>query len=72
MYYIWGNGAADIQMPAPVGIKRKMYNWQQNSGDAKIRYGEAKHIVGASQGGVSENMENLPHQGSNVEKYVSE
>ena len=26
------------------------------------------HIVGASQGGVSENMENLPCQGVNVEK----
>ena len=45
-----------------------MDNLQQNSGDAKRRYGEARHIIGALQGGVSENMENLPRQGSNVEK----
>ena len=26
MYYIWRHGAADIQMPSPVGIKLKMEN----------------------------------------------
>ena len=45
-----------------------MDNLQQNSGDAKRRYGEARHIIGALQGGVSENIENLPCQGSNVKK----
>ena len=34
----------------------------------KIRYEEARHLVGASQGGVSENMEKLPLQGNNMEK----
>ena len=66
--YIFRHGAEDIQMTAPVQSKRKMDNLQQNSGDAKICYGEARHIVGASKGGVSENMKILPHQGSNVEK----
>ena len=51
MDYIWRHGAADIQMPAPVGSKHKIDNLKQNSGDAKKRYGEARHIVGASQGG---------------------
>ena len=43
-----------------------MDNRQKNTGDAKRRYGEERHVIGASQGGVSENMENLHRQGSNV------
>ena len=54
MDYIWRHGVADIQMPAPVGSKRKMENWRENSGDTKRRYEEAGHKVGASQGGVTE------------------
>ena len=72
MDYIWRHGAADIQMTAPVGIKRKMDLWQKNSGYAKRHYVEARHLIGSLQGGVSENMENLPCQGSNMEKYGSE
>ena len=45
-----------------------MDNRQKNSGDAKRRYGEARPILGASQKGVSENMEILPRQGGNVVK----
>ena len=40
--------------------------------DAKRRYEEARHLVGVSQEGVSENMEQLPRQGSSVEKHGSE
>ena len=65
---MWRHGAEEIQMPDPVGSKRNMDNLQQNSGDAKRRYGEARHLVGASQRGVSENMKNLPRQGINVKK----
>ena len=65
---IWRHVAAENHMLDPVGIKRKMDNCQKNSGDAKIRYEEARHLLGASQGRVSENMEKLPRQGSNVEK----
>ena len=72
MGYIWRHGAADIQMPAPVGSKRMMDNWRQKNGDSKRRYEEARHLVGASQGGVLENMEKLPRQGSDVEKHVLE
>ena len=66
--YIWRHVAADIQMPAPVGSKDKIDNGQQSSGDAKRRYEEERHLVGLFQRGVSENMEKLPRQGSNVEK----
>ena len=72
MDYIWRHGAADIQIPAPVVSKRKMDNWQQNSGGTKRRYGDTRHLIGVSQGGVSENMENLHRQVSNVEKHESE
>ena len=41
------------------------------SGDAKRCYEEESRIVGASQGGVSENMEELTRQGSSVEKTRS-
>ena len=68
MYYIWWHGAADIQIPATVGSKQNMDNWNQINGDANICYEEARHLVGASQGGVSESMENLPSQESNVKK----
>ena len=51
MDYIWRHGASDIQMSAPVGSKCKMDNLQQNSVDAKRPYGEARHLVGALQGG---------------------
>ena len=64
----WRHDAADIQIPAPVGSKQKMENWRENSGDAKIRYKEARYVVVASQGRVSENMEQLTRQGSSVEK----
>ena len=60
MEYISRHGAADIQMPDPVWSKRNLDSWQQNSGDAKRLYEEARHIVGASQGGVLENMEKYP------------
>ena len=51
--YIWRHGAAEIQMPYPVGSKRKMDNRQQKSGYAKRHYEDARHLVGASQwGGV--------------------
>ena len=50
MDYNWGNGAADIQIPDPLGSKRNMDNLRQNSGDSKRRYEEAGHLVGASQG----------------------
>ena len=52
MDYIRRHGAADIKMPAPVVSKRKMDNQQQNIGDAKRHYGEARHILGALQKGV--------------------
>ena len=68
MDYIWMHGAEDIQIPDPVGSKCNMDNLQQNSGDAKRRYEEARHLIGASQGEVSENMEKLILQGSNVKK----
>ena len=35
MDFIWSNGEADIQMPAPIGSKCNMHNLQQNSGDEK-------------------------------------
>ena len=55
-------------MPDPVGIKSNMENLRQNIGNAKRRYEEARHQVGAPQGGMSENMEQLPPHGSSVEK----
>ena len=72
MDYIWRHGEADIKIPYPVGSKLKMDNWRQNSGDSKIRYEEARDLVGALQGGGSENMEKSPRQRSSVEKYGSE
>ena len=68
MEYIWRNSAADIQMQAPVWIKHNMENWWENNGYAKRRYEEERHQLGALQGGVSENMEQLPRQVSSVGK----
>ena len=68
MDYIWRHGTAEIKISAPVGSNLKMDNQQQNSGEAKRCYGEARHLIGASQGGVSEDMKNLPFQEGNVEK----
>ena len=72
MVYIWKHGASDIHMPAPVETKRKMENWRKKSGYAKRCHEEARYQVGASQGGVSENMEQLTRQVSSVEKHGSE
>ena len=72
MDYICRHGEADIQITYTVGSKLKMDNGQQNSGDAKSRYGEARHLIGTSKRGVSENMKNLPRQRSNMEKHGSE
>ena len=66
--YIWRHGAAYIQMLYPVGSKRKIDNLQQNRGYSKRRDEEARHLVGVLQGGVLENMEKLPLQGSNAVK----
>ena len=49
MDYIWRHGAADIQVPYPVGRKPKMEGWQQDSGGTKKRYEMAGHQVGVSQ-----------------------
>ena len=68
MDYICRHGASDIQMPDPVGRKWQDEELTEKSGDTKRRYEEARHLVGAPQGGVSENMEKLPRQGSSTEK----
>ena len=46
--YIWRHGAADIQVPYPIGRKHTRENLQQESGYAKQRYGKARHQLGAS------------------------
>ena len=65
---IWRHGASDIHVPSSVGSKLKRENWKQDSGDAKRRYGKARHQVGESQGRVSDNVVQLPCQGSSVIK----
>ena len=73
MDYILTHGAADIQIPDPVRIKRKMDKWQQNSVDARRRHGEARHIIGALQRGVSKNMDKFtPQKEVMWEKHGSE
>ena len=59
---IWRHGAADIQVQSPVGSKHKRENLRQDSGYSKRRYGKPRYQVGALQGGVSENMEQLPRR----------
>ena len=52
MDYILRHGAADIQVPYPIGSKRKRENLRQDIGDSERLYLKARRQVGSSQGGV--------------------
>ena len=68
MDYIWRHGAANIQIPAPVGSKRKRDNWGQDSGDANDAMESQDIKWERRMGGVSYNMEKLPRQEISVVK----
>ena len=53
MYYIRRHWVSDIQVPSPVGSKRKREGWNQAIGGAKQRYVMEGKQLGVSQGGVS-------------------
>ena len=63
MEYIWENGAADIQVPSPLGDKSKREGRHQDSGVFKRHYGSQvtkwEHHIGECQ----EILDNYPAKG---------